>query len=134
MNDLDPTDVPKIQKPDVRVRKPRKNDIHWFNPCGNQTTHFVGCIKSFNVENFCCNHKKTRITFDVKRTICILFANEGKTQVRVVVILRWKVQRWGIVNNVPLNGSPCHVFYFDKMTMKSPCWEVWKKYDGDEHA
>jgi hypothetical protein len=88
MSDLDPTDVPKIQKPKLKVRKLGKNDIKWFNLCGYQTTHFVGCIISLNVENSYCNHKKTRTTSDVKPTICISFANKGKTQVRVVAILR----------------------------------------------
>jgi hypothetical protein len=49
MNDLDPTDVPKIQKLELRIRKPKRNDTKWFNPCGDQTTHFVGCTKSLDV-------------------------------------------------------------------------------------
>ncbi len=53
MNDLNPIDVPKIQKPKLRIRKPRRNYIKWYNPYGDQTTHFVGYIESFNVENSC---------------------------------------------------------------------------------
>jgi hypothetical protein len=58
MNDLDPTSASKIQKPELGIRKPGENDIKWSNPCGNQTTNFIGYIKSLNVENSCCNHKK----------------------------------------------------------------------------
>jgi hypothetical protein len=58
MNDLDYTNVPKIQKPMLRVRKPKGSDIEWSNPCGDKATHFVGFIKSPNVENSSCNHKK----------------------------------------------------------------------------
>jgi hypothetical protein len=36
MNDLDFTNVAKIQKPMLRVRKPRGSDIKWSNPCGDQ--------------------------------------------------------------------------------------------------
>jgi hypothetical protein len=42
MNDLDLIGVPKIQKPKSGVRKPEGSDIKWFNPCGDQATHFVG--------------------------------------------------------------------------------------------
>ncbi len=69
--------------------------------------------------------------FNVKPTICISFANEGKTQVRVVVTLKQRLRSWAIVNNAPPNGSSCCVLYFDEMTMRSPCWKAWKKYSGD---
>jgi len=39
-------------------------------------------VKSFNVVNFSCNHKKTNITSKVGLTMCIPFTNEGKTQVK----------------------------------------------------
>jgi len=68
--------------------------------------------------------------FNVKPTICIAFANKGKTQVRVVATLKQRVQSWTIVNKVPLNGSSCCVLYFDEMTMKSPCWKAWKNIVG----
>jgi hypothetical protein len=58
MNDLDLTNVPKIQKPMLRIRKPKGSDIEWSNPCGDQATHFVGLIESPNVENSFCNCKK----------------------------------------------------------------------------
>jgi len=62
MNDLDPTNVPKIWKPKLGIRKLGGNDIKWSNPCGNQTTHFVGYIESPNVKNSSCNHKKIGTT------------------------------------------------------------------------
>jgi hypothetical protein len=58
MNDLDFTDVPKIQEPMSRVRKPRRSDIKWSNPYGNQVTHFIGYIENPNFENSSCNCKK----------------------------------------------------------------------------
>jgi hypothetical protein len=75
-NDLDPIGVPKIQKPKLGVRKLGGSDIKWSNPLGNQVTHFIGCIESISVENFFCNHKKTRITSDVGPMICVSFANK----------------------------------------------------------
>jgi len=35
-----------------------KNDIDWYNPYGNQTTHFINCTESLNVPNSSYNHKK----------------------------------------------------------------------------
>jgi hypothetical protein len=35
MNDLDPANAPKIQKPESRVRKLRASDIKWSNPYGD---------------------------------------------------------------------------------------------------
>jgi hypothetical protein len=43
MNDLDPTNVPKIYKHESRIKKLGINDIKWSNPCGDQATHFVDC-------------------------------------------------------------------------------------------
>jgi hypothetical protein len=51
MNDLDPTSTPKIQKSKLGVKKREGIDIKWFNPCGNQATHFVGYIESPNIKN-----------------------------------------------------------------------------------
>jgi hypothetical protein len=71
MNDLNPIGAPKIQKPTLRVRKPKGSDIEWFNPYGNQTTHFVGYIKRPNVKNSYCNRKKIKITSNVGPIICV---------------------------------------------------------------
>ncbi len=51
-----------------------------------------------------------------------------------VVIVRQKAQRWTKINNTFPNGSPYHVPNFNEMTMRSPCWEAWGKYNGDECA
>jgi len=75
-NDLDPTSVPKIQKPKLGVKKLRSSDIKWSNPYGNQVTHFITCTESINAENFFYNHKKTRITSDVGPMICVSSVNE----------------------------------------------------------
>jgi hypothetical protein len=88
MNDLDRTSVPKLQKPKLRIKKPRRSDIKWSNPCGDQTTHFVSCTENFNAQNFCSNCRKTKITFDAKPTICVSSANEKKTQVG------WAIAIW----------------------------------------
>jgi hypothetical protein len=81
-NGLDPTGVPKVQKPKSRVRKLRGSDLKWSNPYGNQVAHFVGYTKSLNVQNFYCNCKKTGTTSYVRPTICVSSTNKGKTQVR----------------------------------------------------
>jgi hypothetical protein len=88
MNDLDPTNVPKIQKSKLGVRKLKWIDKKWSNPCENQATHFVAYIESLNTKNFSCNHKKTRTTFDTRPIICISPTNIKKTQVRWVPIVR----------------------------------------------
>jgi hypothetical protein len=56
MNDLDPTNVFKIWKPELGIRKSGGNDIKWSNPCGDQTTHFIGYTESSNVKKSGCNH------------------------------------------------------------------------------
>jgi hypothetical protein len=70
--------VPKIQNPKSKIKKLRKNDIKWSNPYGDQITHFVDCIESFNIKNFYCNHEKTGITFDTGLTIYVSSTNEKK--------------------------------------------------------
>jgi hypothetical protein len=79
-NNVDPTNAPKIRKPNLGVKKPRRNDIEWSNPWRNQATHFVGYTKSLNANNF-YNCKNTIATFDVRLTICVSSTNEVKTQV-----------------------------------------------------
>ncbi len=77
----------KVRKPKLGVRKLGGSDLEWSNPCGNQTTHFVGNIKSPNAQNYCCNCKKTGSTSYARPTICISSTNKGKTQVQWVIVL-----------------------------------------------
>jgi endonuclease YncB( thermonuclease family) len=93
MNDMEPINVPKIQKSKLGVRKPKGIDIKWSNPCGNQATHFVGYIESPNTKNSSYNLKKLRTTSYARPTIYISPTNERKTQVGWVVVLKQKVQR-----------------------------------------
>jgi hypothetical protein len=60
MNDLDPTNAPKIQKPTSRIKKLGKNDIEWSNPYGDHATHFVHYIEIPNVEHSYYNNIKKR--------------------------------------------------------------------------
>jgi hypothetical protein len=93
-NDLNPIDAPKIRKLKSRVRKPKRSDIKWSNPCVDQAIHFIDCNENPNAENFCYNCKKTRITFDTKPiTICISSINERKTQVGWIVDIGQRMQR-----------------------------------------
>jgi len=86
----EPTRTPKIQRLDLGVRKLRGSDIDWFDPYGNKTTHFIDCIKSLNVVNSSCNHKKIGATFEAIRTMHVSFTNEGKIQVGWVTIIGQK--------------------------------------------
>ncbi len=129
-NYLNPIGAPKVWKPKSKVKKLKISYIEWSTLYGDQITHFVGYIKSPNVKNSCCNHKKVRTTFSVGPTICVSSSNERRTQVGWVVAIGWKVQKWTKTNNVIPIRSPCHVLDFDEMTMKSPCWETWKKYSA----
>jgi hypothetical protein len=58
-------------------------------------------------------------------------ANEGKTQVRWVAIVGWKVRRKASANNIPPKGSPCCVLDSNEMIVKSLCLEAFDKYSGD---
>jgi hypothetical protein len=109
------------EKPNSRVRKLGRNYIEWFNPCGDQTTHFDTYIENPNVDNSSCNHKNVRTTFDAKPTICVSSAKERKTKIGWIVIVRQRAQRWTRTNNVPPNGSPCYVPNSDEMIMISQC-------------
>jgi hypothetical protein len=60
MNDLDPINAFKIQKQELKIRKPRVkkirgSDIMWSNLCGNQVTHFINCTENLNGKNSYCN-------------------------------------------------------------------------------
>ncbi len=78
---MDPIDAPKIRKLELGVKEPRGSDIKRPNPCEGQTTHFISCIESPNVDNSFCNHKNVRTTPNVKLIISISSTKEGKTQV-----------------------------------------------------
>jgi hypothetical protein len=67
------------------VRKLRGSDTYWFNPCGNQVTHFINCTKNLNAPNSSCNCKKTNNTFEARPIMCVSVASERKTQVGWVV-------------------------------------------------
>jgi hypothetical protein len=60
MNGMDPTSVPKVQKPKSRVKKLGGSDLKRSNTYGDQAAHFIGYIESPNVQNFCCNCKKNK--------------------------------------------------------------------------
>jgi len=62
-------------------------------PLSNQATHFGGCIENYNVNKSSYNCNKTKTTFDARPIICVSFANEEKTQVKCIVILRWRAQK-----------------------------------------
>jgi hypothetical protein len=80
-NGKEPIRAPRIQRPNSGVRKLGRNDIDLFNPCWDQTTHFVNYIESPNVPNSSYNCKKTCTTSKAGPTMCVLFTNERKTQV-----------------------------------------------------
>jgi hypothetical protein len=66
--------------------------------------------------------------------IYVSFANERETQVKGGCCCKTKNVEVNKINNVPPNGSPCHVLNYDEMTVISPHWETWKKHSGDGHA
>jgi hypothetical protein len=70
-----------LSKLGSRAKKPRGNDIEWSNLGGNQTTHFVGYVESFNAKNSYYNCKKIGTTSYVRPTLCISLANKRKTQI-----------------------------------------------------
>jgi hypothetical protein len=43
-NDVDPTNAPKIQKLESRIRKLKGLNIKWSNPYGDQTTHYINFV------------------------------------------------------------------------------------------
>jgi hypothetical protein len=69
-----------------------------------------------------------------KPIICISSNKNGKTQVGWVIAIGQKSQMWVKTNNIPPNGFPYCALDFNKMIMKSPCQEAWKKYCGDGRA
>jgi hypothetical protein len=115
------------------IRKSKRNDIEWFNSYGNQITHFIGCTKRPNAENFYCNYKKIGTTFDVGLIICVLATNEGKTQARWVVVVGQRMWKWAKTNNILPNGSPYHVLILMKW-LWNPHVGNFKKHNEDGHA
>ncbi len=67
-------------------------------------------------------------------TMCIPFINEWKTQVKWVVVIRHKGQKWANVNNILCKGSLYYVPDLNEMIVKSPCLKTFKKYSGNGHA
>jgi len=61
-NGKKPIGTPRIRKLDLGVKKPRGSDINWFNPYGNQATHFIDYTENPNVPNSSYNCKKTNST------------------------------------------------------------------------
>jgi hypothetical protein len=57
-NGKEPTKAPRIRRPNYGVKKHGRNDIDWFNPYENQTTHFVDYIESPNAPNSFYNSQK----------------------------------------------------------------------------
>ncbi len=98
--------MPKVWKPKLGVKNLGRNDLKRSNPRGDQVAHFVGYIKSPNAQNSCCNCKKIGTKSYARPTICISSINEGKTQVKWVIDIGWKTQKWTQANNSPPNGSP----------------------------
>ncbi len=73
-------------------------------------------------------------TFKARPIMCVSFANERKTHVKWVVVVRQITQRWVSANNTPPKRSPCHVQDLNEMIMKSMCLEISEKYNGNGHA
>jgi hypothetical protein len=133
-NGKEPIGAPRIWKPDSSVKKPKGNDIYWFNPYGDQATHFIGYIENPNASNSSYNCKKIGNTSKAGPTMCISSTNNEKTQVGWVVEVGQKARRWTNVNNTPLERSPRHVLNSNEMIVRSLCLETSKKYSGDGHA
>jgi hypothetical protein len=69
--------------------------------------------------------------FEAKPTMCVSFANETKTQVKWVAIVRHRVKKWVSANNTPPKGSCYCVPNSNEMIMRSLCLKTSKKYSGD---
>ncbi len=87
------TGATRIQKLDSSVRKPKGSGIDQSKPCGDQAPHFVYFTKSPNALNSFCNCKKPSNSSKARPTMCVSFANEGKTKVGWVVAIGQRMQR-----------------------------------------
>ncbi len=96
---------PKYKHLNWELKKLKGSDIEWLNLCGHQVTHFVGCIRSLNVDNSFCNHKNVKTTFDMKLIIFVSSTKERKTQVRWVVVVGQKTEKRTKTNKIFPNGS-----------------------------
>ncbi len=115
MNGKKPTGASRIQKLDLGVRKYGRSDIDW-------STHFIDCTKSLNVPNYFCNRKRKGSMFKIWPTMCVTFTKNRKTQVGWVV--RRRVQRWIIANNIFPKGTPYRVLNLDEMC-RNPNIGLW---------
>jgi hypothetical protein len=79
----------------LEVRKLGKSDIKWFNPYGDQATHFTSCT---NVKMFFCNCKNVGTTFDARLIICVSSTKEDKTQVGWAIDVGQKTQVGWVVD------------------------------------
>jgi hypothetical protein len=93
-------DAPKIWKLKSKVRKPRRSDIRWSNPCVDRTTHFTDCNENLNAKNSCYNCKKIRTTSNARPTICISSTNERKRQIGWTLDIGQRTWKWARTNNV----------------------------------
>jgi hypothetical protein len=75
-----------------------------------------------------------RIIYRIEATICISLTSEIKSQVRLVVALKWKLWRCDKTNNILPKGSSYHILDLDEMIMKFVCWKTYKIYNRGEHA
>jgi hypothetical protein len=106
MNVKEPIGTHKIWKSNLSVRKHGGSDIDW-------STHLIDCTKNLNVPNFSYSCKKKNNTLKTWPTMCVSYANKGKTQVRWAI--GQKVQIWARPNNNPPKRSPYRVLDLDEM-------------------
>jgi hypothetical protein len=74
------------------ARKPRGIDIDWFNPYGDQVTHFIICTKSLNAPNSYNCQKKKKKHIQSKTSYVHITTNKRKTQVGWDVVVGRKSQ------------------------------------------
>ncbi len=89
-------------KTQIENKKTRRKWYRVVQPLWNQATHFDGCTKNLNVENSCCNCKKTRnqkliSTFNLSANLALhlnlilpLKSNTNSTFESIVAQLSWK--------------------------------------------
>jgi hypothetical protein len=63
-----------------------------------------------------------------------IIKNWRKKQVGWAFVIGQKTQKCVKTNNVLHKRSPHHVLDFVEMTMRSLCWKVCEKYNGDGHT
>jgi hypothetical protein len=90
-NGKKPNKAPRIQRPDLGVKKFKGSDINRSSPYGDQATHFIDYIESLNTPN--PSNNLTSNTSRARPTMCVSSANEGKTQVGWVVVIGRRAQK-----------------------------------------